>query len=105
MDYVAYLSRLMYDRAVEAIAALPPYVHRSATLAELLAFVYPPGTLEAVRNAAAFFRSRAVLTTLNATVHEINKALLGRLPGHVAVYNATEAIEGADTSSSFSLAA
>ena len=77
------------------------YISQPKSILELISLIYPDALLQTNRDYAAF-RDRAILTTRNSTVNELNTLILQKFPGALRTYrsidstDANEAEEGID---------
>lgn len=92
-DFVRWISSLPYDPAMNGQITLPPYISQPQTVQTLINSVYPPELLAQAGRDTAAFQGRAILTTLNRTVTELNTLILSRFLGALQTYNSIDAVE------------
>ena len=95
--FVQWLHDLSYKSELHTSISLPSYISQPNSIEDLINAVYPLTVLQAASQDRSWFRSRALLTTLNSTVKELNSTILPRYPGALKTYLSTDT---ADTSES-----
>ena len=96
-DFVRWISQLPYDPALNGMVSIPAYVNKPASITDLINHIYPPGLLQRAATDPSTFRGRCLLTVLNATVTELNKVVLDRLPGQVRTYQSVDSLDTDDS--------
>ena len=99
-EFIRWISELPYSPAMDGAVLVPGYVNQPATITGLISHVYPPGLLSRAVTDPSAFHGRCLLTTLNTTVTELNKLILGQLPGQLRTYQSVDSYDTEDTSGS-----
>jgi hypothetical protein len=71
-DFVDWISSLPYDPSLNGQITLPPFVPRAQSITDLINHVYPRERLLRAPRDSRAFSGRAILSTLNDTVRELN---------------------------------
>ncbi|OXV05529.1 hypothetical protein Egran_06703, partial [Elaphomyces granulatus] len=79
--FATWLGKLSSDPAMIGDIAIPQYIHRTSNDSEFLDRIYPKEALLNAHNNPGFFVGRAILSTRNVDVNELNEVLLERLSG------------------------
>src|ERR1700722_5961885 len=66
--------------------SLPAYIHTTDSAEVFFHKIYPMEQMQGITRDISFFRNRAILTTKNDTVADINERILTRLAGETGVY-------------------
>jgi hypothetical protein len=74
--FVQWISQLPYDPALNGLISLPSFIAQSHSVQDLISSVYPSALMAQAASDYNFFRGRAILSTLNATVTELNRTIL-----------------------------
>jgi hypothetical protein len=91
-----WVGSLPYDKDLHGSIPIPDYISQPKTLLNLIDIIYPETLLQAHWDCAAF-RDRAILTTLNHTVNELNVLMLQRFPGNLQTYRSVDSTDIAET--------
>jgi PIF1-like helicase len=89
-----WIRNLFYNSAMYGRISLPTYIHTTDSAEIFFHKIYPmeqmqlQGTIKDI----SFFRDRAILTTKNDTVADINVRILTRLAGETRVYDTVDSI-------------
>jgi hypothetical protein len=89
-----WIRNLFYDSAMYGRISLPAYIHTTDSAEVFFHKIYPMEQMQlqgTIRN-TSFFRDRAILTTKNDTVTDINVRILTRLAGETRVYDTINSI-------------
>jgi hypothetical protein len=85
-DFVDWISSLPYNPSLNRQITLPPFVPYTQSVTDLINYVYlRKRLLRALYNYQAF-SGRAILSTLNDTVCELNQTILDIFPGQERTY-------------------
>ena len=89
-----WIRNLSYDSAMYGRISLPAYIHTTDSAEVFFHKIYPMEQmqLQDITRDTSFFRDRAILTTKNDTVADINVRILTRLAGETRVYDAVDSI-------------
>jgi hypothetical protein len=89
-----WIRNLFYDSAIYGRISLPAYIHTTDSAEVFFHKIYPMEQmqLQSITRDTFFFRDRAILTTKNDTITDINVQILKRLPGETRVYDAADSI-------------
>ena len=93
LDFVNWISSLPYDPALQGSITLPPFISRASTVTDLINHVYPQDRLLRAPGNYHAFRGRAILSTLNDTVRELNHTIIDMLPGQERTYLAVDSAD------------
>jgi ATP-dependent DNA helicase PIF1 len=77
----------LYDPDLDSSVALLLFVSVPKTIKELVDSIYLQSVLQSGLTDFDILASRSLLTTLNSTVTDLNKEILGSFPGQVRRYN------------------
>jgi hypothetical protein len=72
--------------------SLPTYIHTTDSAEVFFHKIYPIKQIQGITRDISFFRDRAILTTKNDTVADINVRILTRLTGETRVYDTINSI-------------
>ena len=92
-DFVDWISSLPYDPSLNGQITLPPFVPRAQSVTDLINHVYPRERLLQAPCDYQAFSGRAILSTLNDTVRELNQTILDMLPGQERTYFAVDSAD------------
>jgi hypothetical protein len=89
-----WIRNLFYDSVMYGRILLPVYIHTtdSAEVFFYKIYLIEQMQLQGIIRDISFFRDRAILTTKNDTVADINVRILTRLAGETRVYDAINSI-------------
>jgi hypothetical protein len=89
-----WIRNLFYNSAIYGRILLPVYIHttNSAEVFFYKIYLIEQMQLQGIIRDTSFFRDRAILTTKNDTVADINLRILTRLTGETRVYDAVNSI-------------
>ena len=79
--FATWLNKLSFDPAMNGDIGIPEYIHRASNDSEFLDRIYPKEALHNAHDNPGFFVGRAILSTRNVDVNELNKVLLDKLSG------------------------
>jgi hypothetical protein len=82
-----WIQNLFYDSAMYGRISLPIYIHTTDSAEIFFYKIYPIEQMQGIIRDISFFRDRAILTTKNDTVADINVRILTRLAGETRVYD------------------
>jgi hypothetical protein len=99
-EFIHWISELPYSPALDGMVSIPDYINQPATITDLISHVYPPGLLSRAVTDPSTFHGRCLLTTLNTTVVELNKLILGQLPGRLRTYQSVDSYDTENASGS-----
>ena len=71
-DFITWISSLPYEPTLNSLITLPLFILRAGTVTDLINYVYPRERLLRAPADYQAFRGRAILSTLNDTVRELN---------------------------------
>ena len=84
-----WISRLPYDASLNGSISIPSYISQPRTIMNLIDIIYPQSLLQRPDDYTSF-RDRAILTTRNCIVHELNSLILTRFPGALRSYRSVD---------------
>jgi hypothetical protein len=89
-----WIRNLFYNSAIYGRISLPAYIHTTDSAEVFFHKIYPikQMQLQNITRNISFFRDRAILTTKNDTVADINVRILTRLAGETRVYDTVNSI-------------
>jgi hypothetical protein len=89
-----WIRNLFYNSAIYGRISLPAYIHttNSAEIFFYKIYLIEQMQLQGTVRDISFFRDRAILTTKNDIVADINVRILTRLAGETRVYDAVDSI-------------
>jgi ATP-dependent DNA helicase PIF1 len=89
-----WIRNLSYNSAMYGPISLPAYIHTTDSAEVFFHKIYPMKQiqLQGITRNIFFFRDRAILTTKNDTVADINVRILTRLAGETRVYDTVNSI-------------
>lgn len=90
-DFVRWIGNLsyspeLYDRPI----SLPEYINQPSTIIDLIRKIYSSDLLLRSVTDCKVFQKRAVLSTLNRTVTELNTIVLSQFPGDLRTYHSID---------------
>lgn len=85
-EFVAWINSLPFDESMTPLATMSSYIDRQPDLQALIKKLYPPRTLAAAVRNFEVLTGTALLTTKNATVPKVNKAVHQLMPGVKRTY-------------------
>jgi PIF1-like helicase len=93
-QFSEWIRNLFYNSAMYGRISLPAYIHTTDSAEIFFHKIYPikQMQLQGITKDISFFRDRAILTTKNDTVADINVRILTRLTGETRVYDAIDSI-------------
>ena len=97
VSFISWFSDLSYDPKLHVTIELPPYINRTILLGELYDFIYPREIMACAIDNFDVFLSRAILTSRNSTVSEINDILLNQLTGQLQEYCSVDTADVPDS--------
>jgi hypothetical protein len=89
-EFIHWISKLPYSPALDGMVSIPDYINQPAMITDLISHVYPLDLLSRAITDSFTFHRRCLLTTLNTTVIELNKLILGQLPGRLRTYQSVD---------------
>lgn len=89
-EFVNWVSNMPYDPEQEHSVKIPDYVNQPVEVVGLIDHVYPQEVMARAVREPGVFAGRCLLSTLNTTVTELNKQILGRLPGVIRTYSSVD---------------
>jgi hypothetical protein len=92
-DFVTWISSLPYDPSLNGPITLPPFIPQAGSVTDLINHVYPRERLLRAPRDYQAFRGRAILSTLNDTVRELNQTILDMFPGQERTYLAVDSAD------------
>jgi hypothetical protein len=93
LDFIDWISRLPYDPSLNGQITLPPFIPQLKSAIDLINRIYPRERLLRAPRDYQAFRGRAILSTLNDTVRELNQKILDMLPGQERTYFAVDSAD------------
>jgi hypothetical protein len=87
-----WIRNLSYNSAMYGRISLPAYIHTTNSAEIFFHKIYPIEQMQGITRDISFFRDRAILTTKNDTLADINVRILTRLTGETRVYDAVDFI-------------
>jgi PIF1-like helicase len=89
-----WIRNLFYNSAIYGRISLPTYIYTTDSAEIFFYKIYPMEQmqLQSITRNISFFRDRAILTTKNDTVADINVRILTRLAGETRVYDTVDFI-------------
>jgi hypothetical protein len=87
-----WIRNLFYDSAMYGRILLPTYIHTTDSAEVFFYKIYSIEQMQGIIRNIFFFRDRAILTTKNDIVADINVRILTRLAGETRVYNTVNSI-------------
>jgi hypothetical protein len=72
---------------------IPEFVRTTTSAEAFFEKVFPFSVMQQARQDSAFFQDRAILTTRNDTVAQINDCILERMAGDTRTYEATDSVD------------
>jgi hypothetical protein len=89
-----WIRNLSYNSAIYGRISLPAYIHTTDSAEVFFHKIYliEQMQLQGITKDTFFFRDRAILTTKNDTVADINVRILTRLAGETRVYDTVNSI-------------
>jgi hypothetical protein len=87
-----WIRNLFYNSAMYGRILLPIYIHITDSAEVFFYKIYPMEQMQGIIRNISFFRDRAILTTKNDTVADINMRILTRLTGETRVYDTINSI-------------
>jgi hypothetical protein len=96
-EFVQWISQLPYNPALNGPISLPSFVAQPQSIEELLNKVYPIPLLAQAVTDYTIFRGRAILSTKNAIVTELNEAVSQAFPGRSRTYLAVNSADVNDS--------
>lgn len=88
--FLAWISSLPYDAALNVAVTIPDYISQPANLEGLLNSIYPSDILQSAVGNWETFRTRTILSVLNTTVTALNKTILARFSGEGRLYSSVD---------------
>jgi hypothetical protein len=82
-----WIRNLFYNSAMYGRISLPIYIHITDSAEVFFHKIYPIKQMQSIIRNISFFRDRAILTTKNDIVADINVRILTRLTGETRVYD------------------
>ena len=101
-EFISWIGRLSYDAALNTSITLPDYISQPRDVAALVQAVYPPEVIQSAMSGSRVrdinvFTDRAILTTKNAVVTELNALILSRTEGSGRVYYSVDTADVNDS--------
>ena len=96
-SFLEWISQLPYKAELYGSIPIPPFITQYRKIDQLLLDIYPPALLAQSTTDPSVFRGRAVLSTLNTTVTELNRLVLRGFPGQSRVYHCVNSIDTDDS--------
>jgi hypothetical protein len=87
-----WIRNLSYNSAMYGRISLPAYIHTTDSVEVFFYKIYPMKQMQGITRNIFFFRDRAILTTKNDILADINVRILIRLAGETRVYDAIDSI-------------
>jgi hypothetical protein len=87
-----WIRNLSYNSAMYGRISLPIYIHTTDSAEVFFHKIYPIEQMQGITRDISFFRDRAILTTKNDIVADINMRILTRLTGETRVYDIINSI-------------
>jgi hypothetical protein len=96
--FIQWVGFLPYDDHVQGIgkATIPEYISVTHELKVLLDTIYPQYQLQRAPTDLRVFRRKAILSTLNVTVDDLNKTVIERFPGESHMYESVNTVDAED---------
>ena len=92
-DFISWISSLPYDPSLNGHITLPPFVPCTQSVTDLINHVYPQERLLRAPGDYQAFCGRAILSTRNDTVRELNRTILNIFPGQERTYLAVDSAD------------
>jgi hypothetical protein len=89
-DFIRWIRQLPYSDPQSNIVTIPDYIRKVYNLTDLISTIYPTELLNTALTDWTIFRTRCLLSTLNTTVTELNKAILTAFPGPLQTYGSVD---------------
>jgi len=97
LDFVNWISSLLYKPSLNGQITLPSFVPHIKSITDLINHIYPQERLLRAPRDYQAFRGRAILSTLNDTVRELNQTILNMFPGQERTYLAVDSADVNET--------
>jgi len=93
-EFVNWIGRLPYDPVLyQTEIRLPEYISQPQSLPALIDTIYPSDVLTQALTDPSVFKGKAILSTLNKSVTDLNSTILNRFPGALQTYHSIDSAD------------